>query len=160
LFTAWLAAAMLLIIASDARRFVIPDVLSLPTIPLGMAANSVVLHVEWYAGMLESLMGIALGGGTLYLLRWAYFRLRGIEGLGLGDVKLGAVAGAWLGPDLLAPACLVASMAALVGAWLIRDSHTTKQFYKELHIPLGCFIAPVILLFWLYRLWEAGLPVS
>ena len=90
--TAYLAFTLGLITLSDARHFIIPDVLSLPAIPAGMVASVLVLHGgDWQSGLRESLFGIIAGGGTFYLLRWLYFRWRGVEGLGLGDVKLAAV---------------------------------------------------------------------
>lgn len=159
-FTAWLVVATLLIAASDARRFIVPDVLSLPSIPIGIAANIVLLHGDWISGLQESLWGILLGGGAFQLLRWGYFRLRGIEGLGLGDVKLAAVAGAWLGAELLAPVCLVAALCALAAAGLLQLSKNDNAYSHKLHIPFGSFIAPTILMFWAFRLWEAGLPAS
>ena len=156
-FTAYLAVAMAAITLSDFRHFIVPDAISLPAIPIGMAANSLVLHGSWVSGLEESLWGALLGGGILYLVRAAYFRLRDIEGLGLGDVKLGAAAGAWLGPGLLAPACLAATLTALLAVLLMKSINPTPALHK-LQIPFGCFIAPVILLLWLLRLWE--LPLS
>ncbi len=158
-FTAFLAVAMAAITWSDVRFFIVPDVISLPAIPIGLAANSVVIHQAWGSGLLESLWGATLGAGILYLVRYAYFRLRNIEGLGLGDVKLGAVAGAWLGPGLLAPACLAATLTALLVVLLMMLSGRTGPS-TQLHIPFGSFMAPVIVLFWGFRLWELGLPVT
>jgi leader peptidase (prepilin peptidase)/N-methyltransferase len=158
-FTAFLAVAMAAITWSDVRAFIVPDVLSLPSIPIGMAANSLVIHQNWDSGLLESLWGAIIGGGALYLVRYTYFRLRNVEGLGLGDVKLAAVAGAWLGPGLLAPACLAATLTALLAVLLLKLSGRAVSG-AQLHIPFGSFIAPVILLFWGFRLWDLGLPVT
>lgn len=154
-FTAYLAVAMGAITLSDVRHFIVPDVISLPSIPVGIAANILVLHGSWAAGLEESLWGAFLGGGALYLVRAAYFYLRGAEGLGLGDVKLGAVAGAWLGPGLLAPACLAATLTALLVVILLQLL-TRNDLSHRLKIPFGSFIAPVILLIWTLRLWELG----
>lgn len=158
-FTAFLAVAMAAITWSDVRAFIVPDVLSLPSIPIGMAANSLVIHQNWDSGLLESLWGAIIGGGALYLVRYTYFRLRNVEGLGLGDVKLAAVAGAWLGPGLLAPACLAATLTALLAVLLLKLSGRAVSG-AQLHIPFGSFIAPAILLFWGFRLWDLGLPVT
>lgn len=153
-FTAYLAAAMAVITVSDFRYFIVPDVVSLPSIPVGIAANILVLHGDWASGLEESLWGAILGGGTLYLVRALYFRLRGIEGLGLGDVKLAIVAGAWLGPSLLAPACLAATLLALLAVLLLKLLGS-QELSHRLQIPFGAFIAPIILLIWALRLWEA-----
>lgn len=152
-FTGYLMVAMAAITLSDVRRFIVPDVISLPSIPIGIAANMLVLHGSWAAGLEESLWGVILGGGILYLVRAAYFQLRGVEGLGLGDVKLGAVAGAWLGPELLAPACLAATLSALLVV-LILKLFTRSSTSQKLQIPFGSFIAPAIFLMWAFRLWD------
>jgi leader peptidase (prepilin peptidase)/N-methyltransferase len=112
-FTAYLFLTMALITLIDLRHFIIPDVLSLPAIAVGLLAN-IVLFPEGnrFAGLTHGLAGAVAGGGAFYLLRAVYFRLRGIEGLGLGDVKLAAVAGAWLGPAALPSACLLATLSA------------------------------------------------
>lgn len=153
-FTACLFFAMALITLADFRHFIIPDVLSLPAIPIGLAANAMILKEgDWVSGLSDGLMGAVLGGGAFLLLRSLYFRLRGVEGLGLGDVKLAGVAGAWLGPAALAPACLVAALAALAAALLLSGR---RKLHARLHLPFGSFIAPAIFLFWLMAL--AGLP--
>lgn len=156
-FTAYLAITMAAITLSDLRAFIVPDMLSLPAIPAGIAANLLVMHDVSASGLTQSLWGIGLGGGTLYLVRAIHFRLRKIEGLGLGDVKLGAAAGAWLGPGLLAPACLAATLSALLAVLILRLP-SGKKNTQELQIPFGSFIAPVIVLFWAFRLWGLEPP--
>ena len=153
--TALLALLMALITLIDFRHFIIPNALSFPSVPLGFLANIAVFHPDdWMGGALESLVGAVLAGGSFYLLRALWFRLRGIEGLGLGDVKLAAVAGAWLGPSLLAPACLAAALAGLA-AVLVLFLVPGRRMAMGDHIPFGSFIAPVILLFWAWRVAEA-----
>jgi leader peptidase (prepilin peptidase)/N-methyltransferase len=158
-FTAFLAVSMGAITWTDFRSFIVPDVISLPAIPIGIAANVLVMHDAWTLGMTESLWGAALGGGALYFVRAIYFRLRKIEGLGLGDVKLGAVAGAWLGPGLLAPACLAATVSALL-AVLLLGLLNREAYAQRLQIPFGSFIAPIVLLFWVFRLWGLNAAAS
>jgi leader peptidase (prepilin peptidase)/N-methyltransferase len=156
LATGVLALLMALITLTDLRHFIIPDVLSLPAVPLGVLANIAVFHADdWAAGLGESVIGAVLAAGTFYLLRAGYFRLRGAEGLGLGDVKLAAVAGAWLGPPLLAPACFVAALGGLV-AVLVMAILPGRKISATDHIPFGSFIAPAILLFWVWRVIESA----
>lgn len=152
--TGVLALLMSLITLIDLKHFIIPNVLSFPAVPLGMLANILVFHPEdWSAGLTESLVGAVLAGGSFYLLRAAWLRLRGIDGLGMGDVKLAAVAGAWLGPSLLAPACLAAALAGL-GAVAIMALRPGRKIALNDEIPFGSFIAPVILGFWIWRIFE------
>ena len=48
-------------------------------------------------GWLASLIGLVAGGGVLYLVAIAYYRVRHEEGLGMGDPKMLAMVGAFLG---------------------------------------------------------------
>ena len=155
LATGVLALLMALITLTDLRHYIIPNIFSYPAVPAGILANIVVFHPDdWMAGLNESLIGAVLGAGTFYLLRAAWFRMRGIEGLGLGDVKLAAVAGAWLGPALLAPACLASALAGLLAAFGMMLIPGRRVSLND-QIPFGSFIAPVILLCWVWRLAEA-----
>ena len=155
LATGVLALLMALITLTDLRHFIIPNALSFPAVPLGAVANILVFHAEdWMGGLTESILGAAIAGGSFYLLRALWFRLRDFEGLGLGDVKLAAVAGAWLGPALLAPACLAAALAGLGGV-VVLALRPGRRIDLQDEIPFGSFIAPVILLLWIWRLSEA-----
>lgn len=149
-FTAYLFFSMVLITLTDMRHFIIPDVLSLPAIPMGLLANVLITHEgDWHAGAVNAVTGALIGGGVFLGLRMIYSWLRGFEGLGLGDVKLAAVAGAWLGPAMLAPACLVAALAAITAVLLHAAVRPRKRLDLRAHIPFGSFIAPTIFLFWL-----------
>jgi leader peptidase (prepilin peptidase)/N-methyltransferase len=88
----------------------IPDEISLPGIALGAALRPFAFDVPWWSG----LAGAALGAAFLAFVRWAYQVTRGTEGMGLGDVKLIAMIGAFLGPGGLIPCILVASLAGSV----------------------------------------------
>lgn len=150
--TAVLAFAMALITTADLRRFVVPDLVSLPMIPAGLISNILVFHGgDWRAGLIQSAVGAVAGGSAFFLVRLVYRWARGVEGLGLGDVKLAAVAGAWLGVEPLAEACLLAALSALaVVAWLALRKGVEHVNAGTL-IPFGAFMAPVILLFWILR---------
>jgi leader peptidase (prepilin peptidase)/N-methyltransferase len=149
----YLFFTMALITVVDWRHFIVPDLLSLPAIPIGIAASAMVApDGDWLAGVTSGLTGAFFGGGAFYFLRAAYFTARRIEGLGLGDVKLAAAAGAWLGPAALAPACLAATLSAIAGLLL----HAAISGHQALHprrtVPFGSFIAPTIMVFWMLRI--------
>ena len=151
--TAILAFAMALITLSDLRYFRVPDVVSLPAIAVGGLANILVCHDgDWPAGLSESAAGAVLAGGSFYALRAAYYRFRGVEGLGLGDVKLAAVAGAWLGLEPLPMLVLAAAVAALAAVLLRAIFRPELPIDGASAIPFGSFLAPAILFFWLWRL--------
>lgn len=154
--TGVLALIMALITITDLKHFIIPNALSFPAVVLGVLANIAVFHPdEWMAGLTESLLGAVLAGGSFYLLRAMWFRLRGFEGLGLGDVKLAAVAGAWLGPALLAPACLASAVAGIAAVGIMAMLPGRRITLRD-EIPFGSFIAPMILLFWIWRILDAA----
>jgi leader peptidase (prepilin peptidase) / N-methyltransferase len=139
---------MLAIAVVDARRFIIPDVMSLPAIPAGLLASGRLLEPSVAEIVrIDHVIGMLAGGLGLWLVRAAYFRVRGREGLGLGDVKLAAAGGAWIGWQSLSDAILLAAALALslaIALALVRG----KQLSAAAKIPFGCFLAPSIWLVW------------
>ena len=149
--------AMAAIAISDAKRFIVPDRLSLPAIPAGLLASGLLAaDAPAHVVMLGSLAAALTGAAGLFAVRKAYAALRGREGLGLGDVKLAAVAGAWTGfaglPLVLLLACLGALAAAIVAAWRGKAGLTATTA-----VPLGATLAPAIWLVWLAHM--AGLSI-
>lgn len=151
--TALLAWAMALITFVDRRQFTIPDALSLPTIPLGILASAVAPGVvNAISTAQDSLVAAIVGAGVLFTVRYVYLRYRGVEGLGLGDVKLAASAGAWVGLDWLAATCLLATCAALLAVLLRGLLGKPAETTLQTAVPFGSFIAPSAVLVWLWRL--------
>ncbi len=140
--------AMLAIAVIDARRFIIPDVLSLPAIPIGLLASGRLLEPSADSLVrIDHVIGMLAGGLGLWLVRAVYFRVRRREGLGLGDVKLAAVAGAWIGWQSLSDVILLAAALALslaLALGLMRGEAPSAAA----RIPFGCFLAPSIWLVW------------
>ena len=141
-----------LIVLIDGRHFIIPDVLSLPLIPIGLAASVVSFPEDPTAILVDRLAATGVAAGVLFGVRALYFRVRGLEGLGLGDVKLAGAAGAWVGLQALAATCLLASLAALAAVAVMRLRKGETAFDPLTPAPFGCFIAPAILVIWLYNL--------
>ena len=98
------AAALIVLFAIDLEHQILPDVITLPGIVLGFACSS-----SCPPGWVSSLLGIAVGGGLPWLLAEFYVRVRGMEGLGFGDVKMLAMIGAVLGWPLVLLTLLLAS---------------------------------------------------
>jgi leader peptidase (prepilin peptidase) / N-methyltransferase len=146
--TAWLDCLLgwwLLALAwIDVRRLILPDVLTLPLIVAGLLAAAV-LDPDSLA---ERALGAALGYLALRAVAWAYLRLRGREGLGQGDAKLLAAAGAWLGAVALPQVILVAALSALLVAAALRFSGRTMHAHSAL--PFGPFLALAIWALWLF----------
>jgi leader peptidase (prepilin peptidase) / N-methyltransferase len=139
---------MLAIAVADARRFIVPDVLSVPAIPIGLLAAPLLDASRAPSSlMLEHTGAMLLGAGALYTIRQGYERLRGREGLGLGDVKLAAVAGAWTGLAGLGHVLLLACLLAL-SAVLLAHAGRLGTLRGSTAIALGVFLAPSIWLVW------------
>jgi leader peptidase (prepilin peptidase)/N-methyltransferase len=147
------AAAVIVLFAIDLEHQILPDVITLPGIAFGFLAS-----LFFAPGWLSSLIGILLGGGLPWALAEAYYRVRGIEGLGFGDVKMLAMIGAVLGWPLMLLTLLLSSLTgALVGASLIAFGRGDSQ----LRLPFGTFLAVAALIAGLYGQpivdWYAGL---
>jgi leader peptidase (prepilin peptidase)/N-methyltransferase len=143
-----LALLMLAIAVIDARWFIIPDQLSAAGFALGLINAAVIAPQEMWEAV-----GIALARGAVlallfYALRALYRRLRGRQGIGLGDVKLAAVAGAWLDWQTMPIAVEIAALAAL-GVIAIRYYASGRPLDTALKFPFGLFLAPSIWACWL-----------
>ncbi|MBA7684406.1 hypothetical protein ES703_92801 [subsurface metagenome] len=152
---AGLSLLMLAIAVIDARRFIIPDPLNAAALALGFA-QAVVLNERWTALAEASLRAAALA--TLFLiLRAGYARLRGQDGIGLGDVKLAAVAGAWLDWVVVPLAIEIAAVSAL-GAYVIHRVFWQRRAIRaNARLPFGLFFAPAIWIGWLLQVtWLAS----
>jgi leader peptidase (prepilin peptidase) / N-methyltransferase len=146
LASTFLGTVMLAIALIDAEQFIIPDVLSLPAIPVGLA-YAWVTDAAPPANLVEHLLAMIVGGGALYLIREAYFRYRGREGLGLGDVKLALAAGAWTGLTGIGHVLLLASVFAL--CWvLVLNARNLAALKGATPIAFGVFLAPAIWVVW------------
>lgn len=147
-FDAWVDAALgwwLLALGwIDWRHAILPDVLTLPLIVLGLAVAGV-LEPE---ALWNPLIGVVCGYGTMWGIAWLYRRLRGREGLGLGDAKLLAASGAWVGvtglPSVVAGAALAALVAA--GAMMLAG----RRLDRHSALPFGPFLAAATWLVWLF----------
>ena len=105
---------LIVLVDTDLRHQLLPDSLTATLLASGLLA-ALFLPAPGFA---QALAGAALGAGSFFLLRVLYFRYRGLEGLGLGDVKLMAGLGAWLGASWLPLLVIVAAVAGLLSAFL------------------------------------------
>ena len=153
---AGLACLVIAIAAVDARRFIIPDELTAAALALGLA-DAAIRHPD---GIGEALALAALRGAIVaasFFGLWAlYRRLRGREGIGLGDVKLAGVAGAWLDWPSIPIAIEIAALAALA-VCLVRWLALGRAINATTRLPFGAFLAPAI---WIAWLGETMLPAS
>lgn len=139
-----LAWALIVLLVVDYRAFRLPNIVTLPLACLGLIATavlpaaSVLNHVAAAAGAYLAMWGISV----------AYRQLRGREGLGMGDAKLAAVAGAWLGLEALPSVLLIASLAGII--WVVVAAlFRGKAAFAE-RIPFGVPMCLTIWIVWLY----------
>lgn len=150
--TGYLLFTAIAITIVDYRSFIIPDALSLPAIPLGILTNLISAEAGLRSSTVaDCLIGAAVAGSAFYLIRSSYRRFRGFEGLGMGDVKLAAAAGAWVGLEAL-PIVLLMATGAAVSAVAVRYVIGAKEgITRTTAIPFGAFLAPSLWLIWFYR---------
>jgi leader peptidase (prepilin peptidase) / N-methyltransferase len=139
-----LLPALVAMTAIDLQHQMIPDAITLPGIPVGLVINVATARISW----LDSIIGILAGGGLFLVIILAS---RG--GMGGGDLKLGALLGAFLGWKALLFALFVAIvLGGAVGAVLLG---TGRRGRKD-PIPFGPFLAAggAMALFWGERAFE------
>lgn len=137
---AFIASACLIALTFiDLEEQLLPDAITLPLLWLGLLAN--------VGGLFTSLEAAVIGAASGYLFLWliyhAFRLLTGKEGMGFGDFKLFAAAGAWIGWELLPVLLLLASLVgAITGLALI----ALKRHGRGTPIPFGPYLAGA---FWL-----------
>jgi leader peptidase (prepilin peptidase) / N-methyltransferase len=125
--------ALIVLFAIDFEHHLLPNVITLPGIVIGFAF-SFFTEPGWEA----SLIGLLAGGGSLYAIAEIYYRLRHEEGLGMGDVKMLAMVGAFIGWKLTLMTLMMASFAgSIVGVILI----AAKRGSMKYALPFGTFLA-------------------
>lgn len=127
----------------DLFQRILPDVLT-----LGGTAAAFLLS-PWQAAefmgagpfwsrLLQAFIGAAIGGGVLWLVAALYFRVKKVEGMGFGDVKMMAMVGAFLGWRLAWLTILLGSLAgALIGAGYMLATSKGRRY----ELPFGTFLA-------------------
>ena len=160
---------MLLLAALDGEQLWLPDRVTWPAIGLGLLWQGMsawmqphepsFLRMEvlaglglhgsgrwqvWAGAVLMAAMAAIAGAGMVLVIRLAYWAVRRREGMGLGDAKLMATLGAWLGwtamMDAFFVAVLAATLAALVWLAVMRWKKSGEE-WKTMPLPLGTFLA-------------------
>jgi len=125
--------ALLVLFVIDLDHQILPDVITLPGIVVGFVCS-------WFLppGPVMSLAGIAVGGGILWLIAEVWFRVRKVEAMGFGDVKMLAMVGAVLGVKLVGLVFVLSSiLGGIVGIALI----ASRRADMATKVPFGTMIA-------------------
>ena len=127
------ACAMVVLFAIDLEHHLLPNVITLPSIAIGLISSAVLPR-----GLVDALIGAAVGGGVLWLIGEAYYRYSGQEGMGGGDVKMLAMIGAFLGWKLVLVTLVLSSViGSVVGLFVI----LLKRGGMKYALPFGTFLA-------------------
>jgi leader peptidase (prepilin peptidase)/N-methyltransferase len=139
---------LLAIALIDWEHLIIHDALSLPLVLAGPMLAWLLTPSPWQAAVvLDLCLGALIGFLVFAAIAWIYRKGTGREGLGLGDAKLLAVGGAWLGWQALPYVVLLAALGALTAVgWRALRGHRVERHEK---IAYGSFLAASIWLVWL-----------
>lgn len=146
--------ALLVLFAIDLEHHLLPNAITLPGIVVGFVFSFIT-----EPGWVGSLAGILLGGGLLFLVAEAYYRIRSEEGLGMGDVKMLAMIGAFVGWKLTLVTLMMASLGgSVIGLTLIIARRGSMKYALPFgtFLALGAAVAATVgpgLLDWYLRLW-------
>jgi leader peptidase (prepilin peptidase)/N-methyltransferase len=154
------SAIMIVLVSTDLRERVLPDAVNYTGLGLGIALSLFTKPSDgtalWLANRLfdfpppapvvslaDALFGAAIGSSLLWLVSEAYFRLRGREGMGLGDVKMMLMAGAFLGAKRTLLTIFTGSvLGSVLGLLFI----LARRKDSEYELPFGTFLGMAALL--------------
>lgn len=148
----FLCSSLIVITFIDLDHQIIPDVITLPGMALGLAVAPFFMTIlaaplpfgiapdagSYATGLANSAIGLLAGGGPLWLIGWLWEKLRKVEAMGGGDVKLMAMLGSFLGWQ---GAVLTILLGALTGTVIGVTLILLKKHEAQQHIPFGPFLA-------------------
>lgn len=154
------SALMIVLVFTDFRERVLPDVVNFTGFGIGLGISFFTQPTDgtalWLSNhifafpppapalsFVDALIGAAVGSGLLWLVSEAYFRLRGREGMGFGDVKMMLMAGAFLGAKRTLLTILAGS---LLGSVLGLAFILARRKESDYELPFGSFLGMAALL--------------
>lgn len=125
--------ALIVLFGIDLEHQILPNSITLPGTVIGVLF-SLIGPPGWRA----SLLGVLLGGGVLYAIAWGYYAVRREEGLGMGDVKMLGMIGAFLGWQAVLLTLVLASLSgAVIGVAMVALQRGSMRYA----LPFGTFLA-------------------
>src|SRR5215813_9888063 len=153
------ASALLALVFIDAEHMILPNVITYPGIIFALVARVVIPYLGgsphfddlpslsqgalagmpiWVVSLVGALIGALLGGGSLWLMGWTWEKLRGIEAMGLGDVKMMFMVGAYLGWRLTILTIFLGVLSGSVIGILLMLRQGKRNM--QLLLPFGVFL--------------------
>ena len=152
-------SALLALVFIDAEHMILPNAITYPGIVFALVARVVIPYLGgtphfddlpslsqgalagtplWVTSLVGALIGALLGGGSLWLMGWTWEKLRGIEAMGLGDVKMMFMVGAYLGWRLTILTIFIGVFSgSIIGIFLMVRS---GQRNMQMLLPFGVFL--------------------
>jgi leader peptidase (prepilin peptidase) / N-methyltransferase len=154
------SALMIVLVFTDLRERILPDVVNYTGLAIGLTISLFTLPTDGVAvwllnklssfpppipvlSLIDAMLGAALGSSLLWIVSEAYFRLRGREGMGLGDVKMMLMAGAFLG---VKRTLLTIFAGSLLGSLLGLAFILARRKDSNYELPFGSFLGMAALL--------------
>src|SRR5215218_7263407 len=153
------ASALLALVFIDAENMILPNVITYPGIAFALVARVAIPlltgtpHFDdipslshgalegmpvWVVSLAGALIGALIGGGSLWLMGWTWEKLRGIEAMGLGDVKMMFMVGAYLGWRLTILTIFVGVLTgSIIGIALMARQRDRSM---QMLLPFGIFL--------------------
>jgi len=153
------ASALLALVFIDAEHMILPNVITYPGIAFALVARVAIPLIAgtphfddipslshgalagmpvWVVSLVGALIGALIGGGSLWLMGWTWEKLRGIEAMGLGDVKMMFMVGAYLGWRLTILTIFVGVLSGSVIGILLMARQGQKNM--QMLLPFGVFL--------------------
>jgi leader peptidase (prepilin peptidase)/N-methyltransferase len=152
-------AALVALIFIDAEHMILPNAITYPGIAFALVARAVIPYVMgrpyfddleplmqgalaglpmWAASLSGAVLGALIGGGSLWLMGWTWERLRGVEAMGLGDVKMMFMVGAYLGWRLTILTIFIGVLSgSIIGTFLMLRQEKRDM---QMLLPFGVFL--------------------
>lgn len=145
-------AAMLALIFIDAEHMILPNVITYPGAALALVARVVVPNLygvaslggeqtqlrPWLVSLGGAMLGAVVGGGFLWLVGWIWERWRGVEAMGLGDVKMMFMVGAYLGWPLTLLTIFVGVLTGSIAG--VAVMMRSRERDMQMMLPFGIFL--------------------
>ena len=152
-------SALLALVFIDAEHYILPNVITYPGIVFAVVARLALPYLTggphfddlpslmhgslsnspiWLVSLIGAFLGALIGGGSLWLMGWTWEKLRGIEAMGLGDVKMMFMVGAYLGWRLT----ILTIFVGVLGGSIIGIFLMARQGKKDMQmlLPFGVFL--------------------
>lgn len=152
-------SALLALVFIDAEHMILPNAITYPGIAFALVARVVIPFLTgnphfddlpslshgtladmpiWATSLAGAFLGALIGGGSLWLMGWAWEKLRGIEAMGLGDVKMMFMVGAYLGWRLTILTIFVGVLSGSIIGILLMARQGKRNL--QMLLPFGVFL--------------------